>query len=106
MGPHSHPVVLRERDRASHRDGVSAMESAADVRRSDEGHDLLVVAHLEIPEALPHIAVDVYLPHCRAREKEPAFLFMLPEEPVLLVVILASLISPDRTISTDEVRAD
>src|SRR3712207_3990293 len=54
-------VVLGQLDGLAHRSRVAGVEAARNVGGGDVLHHLLVEAHLPGPEALPHVAVEVYL---------------------------------------------
>ena len=57
--PTATPCRLASATVLRHRHRIAAVEAAGDVRRGDEGHDLLVGAHHPVPEALAHVAVEV-----------------------------------------------
>src|SRR5215204_4542066 len=61
MNANRDAVVLGQRDGLAHRGWVAGVEAARDVGGGDILHHLLIEAHLPGPEALPHVATDVYL---------------------------------------------
>ena len=68
--PTATPCFTRFRDRRTHHRRITAMETARDVGRRDEGKDLVVGADAVGAEALAHVAVEIDpVRHLDPREK-------------------------------------